>query len=220
MAQAAGGGGGADADVRQFLRVGAEVHQRVGDEDGVAAVPEHEGQAEGDGAGGGIDDVADIGEADGGGAGEAGDHGIRVAGGDHAGGKHVAVLVDHALAVSGQVALALEAGVEEFGVFGVAAGEAGVVDFDAVGVAEAEGGHGGAHAVFAADQHGGAVAGVAEGDGGADDLFLLALGEDHAAGVGADGFADAIERVGGGIEPAGEFAGVAAQVADGFAGDA
>ena len=65
-----------------------------------------------------------------------------------------------------------------------------------------------------------AVAGVAEGDGGADDLLLLALGEDHAARVGAHALADRVERVGGGIEPAGQLAGVAAQVGDRLAGDA
>lgn len=66
MAEAAGGGGGTDADFGELGGVGAEVHQGVGDEDGVAAVAEHEGEAEGDFVGGGVDGVADVGEADGG----------------------------------------------------------------------------------------------------------------------------------------------------------
>lgn len=66
VAEAAGGGGGAGGDVGDFGGGWAEVHEGVGDEDGVAAVADHEGEAEGDFVGGGVDDVGDVGEADGG----------------------------------------------------------------------------------------------------------------------------------------------------------
>ena len=74
---------------------------------------EHQGQAEGDAAGRGVDRVADILEAYGGRAGQAGDHRVGVADRDHAGGEDVAVLVDQALAVALQEAAALQALVED-----------------------------------------------------------------------------------------------------------
>ena len=48
----------------------------------------------------------------------------------HAGGEDVAVLVDHALAVAQQEAVALQALVEIVGVVDIALGDAGVGDFD------------------------------------------------------------------------------------------
>ena len=104
-------------------------------------------------------------------------------------------------------------GVEEFGVATVGIRQAGVVDLDALGQRDAERGGDGVDALLAPDQHGRAVARVAEGDGGADDLLLLALGEDHALGVLArTRFRDRLQRAGRGIEPAGEVAGIAPQV--------
>ena len=54
------------------------------------------------------DRVTDVAEADRRGPSEAGHHGVRVAGRNHAGGEHVAVLVDHALNVALQMPLPLQ----------------------------------------------------------------------------------------------------------------
>jgi hypothetical protein len=56
-------------------------------------------------------------------------------------------------------------------------------------------------AVLAADQHGGAEPLVDEGQRGADDLLLLALGEDDALGLAAHALEDALQRPAIGIAP-------------------
>ena len=89
----------------------------------------------------GLDRMADVVQADRGGAGQAGDHGVGVAGRHHAGGEHVAVLVDHALAVALQEAAALQPAVQELDIFAVGAGQPGVVDLDPFDDAEAEARH-------------------------------------------------------------------------------
>ena len=136
--------------------------------------------AERDAALGRADGLPHVVQADRSGAGQAGHHRVCVAGRHHAGSEHVAVLVHHALAVTLQESFALQARVEQLGVFRVGAGQPGVMDLDPVDDAQAQAGHGRLHPVLAADQHRAAIAGVAERDRGAHGFFFLALGEHHA----------------------------------------
>src|SRR5437660_3721869 len=76
---------------------------------------------------------------------DAGHDAVGVAHGHHAGAEHVATLVDHALHVAAQVAVALQPLVDHVGVGRVAGREPGVVDLDAVGGGDADRLHGLAH---------------------------------------------------------------------------
>ncbi len=76
------------------------------------------------------------------------------------------------------------------------------------------------HPVLATDQHGRAVAGALERHGGANGGLLLALGEHDALGLGAHLLGDPVERVRGRVEPAGQRAGVAAEIRERAPGDA
>ena len=75
-------------------------------------------------------------------------------------------------------------------------------------------------AVLAPDEDGLAETLVDEGQGGADHLLLLALGEDHALRELAHALEDAVERAGDRIAPGGELRLVGAHVDDGPARDA
>ena len=132
----------------------------------------------------------------------------------HAGAEHVAALVDHALHVAAQVAVALQALVDQVGVGRVARREPRIVDLDAVGGGDADRLHGFAHLLLAADQDRRAVAVVAEHHGGADGALLLALGEDDALRVGLDLLEQALQPVIGRIEAARERAPVLGHVGD------
>ena len=92
---------------------------------------EHDRHADDAVAGLGVDDAADVVERGRIVARHAGDHRVGIAQRHHAGGEMVAVVVDQALAVAEQVALALQALVEIVGIGGVAARQAGVDDLDA-----------------------------------------------------------------------------------------
>ena len=109
----------------------------VGDQHGAPA-RQHQRQADHAMAGLGIDDAAHVLQRHGKVARDAGDHGVGVAERHHAGGEVVAVLVDQALAVAEQVALALQALVEIGGVVGVALRQRGVDDLDALAELDAE----------------------------------------------------------------------------------
>jgi hypothetical protein len=63
---------------------------------------------------------------------DAGHHAVGVTHGHHAGAVYVAVVVDEALAVAQQVALALQAAVEELRVFVAPIVPAGVVRLDRI----------------------------------------------------------------------------------------
>ena len=153
---------GLDRDVGELAGLGQLVHRGIRDEDRAAA-GDHEREAEQALAGLGVDHAADVAQHAHVVAREAGDHGIGVALGDHAGAEDVAVLVDQALAVAEQQALALAAAVEELGVGAVPGAEAGVVDLEGrLGQAQARALRGLADQVLAADQHRGAEAGVAQ----------------------------------------------------------
>src|SRR3546814_8371693 len=141
-----------------------------------------------------IDDPGDLVEADGEAAGEAGHHRVRVALPDHAGGEDVAVLVDHALDVAPEGALPLEPLVEEVDVALVVGAEPRVVDLQVVGADQARGLDRLPDALFPADQDGRAVAGVAEGDGGADRPLLLALGRSDERRAGQAGVNTCVSR--------------------------
>src|SRR5262245_64868933 len=115
----------------------------------------------------GIDAAADIVQRHREIARNAGDHGIGVAERDHAGGKMVAVLVDEALDVALEKALALESLVEESGISRVALRQPRIDDLDAAAEFDAERMRALAHAVLAADEQGGPEALVGEARGGA-----------------------------------------------------
>ena len=94
---------------------------------------QQQGQAEHDAARGRVDGVADVVEADRGRAGHAGDHRIGIAHRHHAGGEDVAVLVDQALAVAEQEAVALQAAIQEVGIVRVALRKSRIADLDPFG---------------------------------------------------------------------------------------
>jgi hypothetical protein len=139
-------------------------------------------------------------------AGHARDHGVGIAQRHHRRGEMVAVVVDQALAVAEEEALALHLLVEMVGIDRVAAREARIDDLDAVAVQLDAGIAGGlAHDLLAADQNGGAEALIHEGDGGAHDLLLLALGEDDALRLAAHAVIDALEGRSDRIAAGGQF---------------
>ena len=113
---------------------------------------QHHGQPENAIAGPGIDDAQHVLEGAVVGAGQAGDHRVGVAVRHHAGGEHVAALVDQALAVAEQQPHALLAPIEELGVGQIVLGQAGIVDLDAVEAADAHALQRLRDAVLAADQ--------------------------------------------------------------------
>ena len=114
---------------------------------------------------------------------DAGHHGVGVAERHHAGGEDVAVLVDQALAVAEQEALALQALVEKVRIVGVALRKPRIVDFDARrGVSSRVLGRF-AHAAPRGRSGSACRALMDEARGGADHLLLLALGEDDALGL-------------------------------------
>ena len=130
----------------------------------------------------------------------------------HAGAEHVAVLVHQALAVTQQETLALAFGVEELGIAAVES------DRRALWISMPSGSGMPSAAATALmrssrpDQHRRAVARIAEGDGGADHLLLLALGKHHALGVLADGFGNRLQRADRRIEPVRQVARVSLQI--------
>src|SRR5207248_5031178 len=85
-----------------------------------------------------VDHALDVAVAFGEAARDAGYHAGGVAHRHHAGAEHVAALVDHALHVAAQVAVALQALVDQVGVGFVARRQPGVVDLDAVGGGDAD----------------------------------------------------------------------------------
>src|SRR5690606_28642803 len=96
----------------------------------------------------------------------------------------------------------LQALVEILRIGGIAVREPGVVDLDALGLeVDAEEGRRLRDAVLAADQDGASEALVDEGGGGANDLLLLALGEDDALGIAAHALEDAVQRARDGVAP-------------------
>ena len=133
----------------------------------------------------------------------------------------VAVVVDQALAVAEQVALPLHALVEIVRIDAVAARQARIDDLDA-GPVEVDAGIAGVlpdHVVAAEqDRRAELLAGV--GDGGAHDLFFLALGEDDALGLAADAVVDALQRRGDRVAPRRQFLLVLLEVEDRLARDA
>ena len=112
------------------------MHGDVGDQHGAAAA-ERDRHADHAPAGPGIEHPAHVLVGRGPVAGDAGDHAVGVPHRHHAGGEHVAVVVDEPLAVAQQIALALQAPIEELGVLVPPLGQAGVVHLDHVGEADA-----------------------------------------------------------------------------------
>ena len=113
----------------------------------------------------------------------------------------VAIAVDQALAVAEQIAFTLQPRIEVVGIIGIAPRQAGIVDLDSLAQFDAAAFGGAAHGFFAADQDGGAELLVDEADGGADDLFLLPLGEDHPLRRTADALEDSLQSAGDRVAP-------------------
>ena len=132
----------------------------------------------------------------------------------HAGAIDIAVVVDETLAVAQQVALALQAAVEEFRVLVAAVVAAGVVRLDGIGELDAGRGERFLDDGQPADQHRLAETHVVERIGGAGDLRLLAFGEDDALGRIAHLGEDAAEPARHRIEPGGKLGNVAIHVDD------
>ena len=141
-------------------------------------------------------------------------HAVGVAHGHHAGAVNIAVVVDQALAVAQQVALALQARVEVLGVLVPALVAAGVVRLDRIGELQARRGEGLSDVPLAADQDGLPEPQVEEGVGGARNLRLLALGEDDALGCVAHLLDDVGKPACHRVEPAGELGRIPVHVDD------
>ena len=136
-------------------------------------------------------------------AGEAGDHGVGVAARHHAGAEDVAVLVDQALAVAEQQAVALLAVVEVLGVLAVVLRQAGVVDLDALGARRGPcPAWSGARAPRARSGSACRCRCCARRARREMHLLLLALGEHDAARVGAHAVDDQLHPAGRRVEPA------------------
>src|SRR5262249_25646801 len=139
---------------------------------------------------------------------------------DHAGGEMVAVLVDQALDVALEKALALEPFVEKGGIGCVALRQPRIDDLDAAAKLDAEGIRAVAHAVLAADEEGRPESLVAEGRSGADHLLLLPFREDHALRPSPQPLVDALENSGHRIAARAQLRPVRIHVDDGAPGDA
>ncbi len=131
-----------------------------------------------------VDDAADLLERDREIPGDARHHRIGVTVGDHRRREVVAVLVDQALAVAHQKALALQTLVEELRVHGVSARQGGIVDLHPLDIVEIQSGGRGIRldAILPPDQDRGTEALRHERNRGAHHLLLLALGEDDSLG--------------------------------------
>ena len=132
-----------------------------------------------------IDHVPDIFECDREISRHAGHHGVGITKRDHAGREMVAVLIDHALAVAHQVAVALQSLVQEIDVGGVSVRQPCVDDLDAFGNFDAGLFRGLPHAVLAADEQRRAEPLMHKARRRADHLFLFAFCENDALGVTA-----------------------------------
>ena len=119
VAEPARDAGRLDRDLGEVLGVRHFGDGGVGDQHGAAA-RQHQRHAHHAMAGLGVDAAAHVLERDREVARDAGHHGVGVAERHHAGGEMVAVLVDQALAVALQEALALQPLVEIGGIGGVA----------------------------------------------------------------------------------------------------
>ena len=220
IAEPAGDAGRLDRDLRQFLRRRHLGDRGVGDEHGAPA-RDRDRDADQAMARPVVDDAADLFQSDRVVAGDAGHHRVGVAERHHGGGEMVAVLVDQALAVAEEIAVPLQPLVEILRIGRVAVREPGVLDLDALGgEVDAQMLRGLVDALLASDQDRLAELLVDEGGGGADDLLLLALGEDDALGIAPDALEDAVERAGDGIAPGRKLRLVGAGVDDRLAGDA
>ena len=123
--------------------------------------------------------------------------------------------LDHALAVAHQRALALQTLVQEFDVILGFLAAPGTVNFGAVVGGQAEFLEGGGDARLAPDQRRRTVAGGAEGEGGADALLFLALGENDAHRVGTHLGEDHLDAGQGRVEAPRQLGAVGVHVDDG-----
>ncbi len=220
VAEAAGKAGSLFRDIGQFLRGRHVVHGGVGDEHGAPAA-ERERGADHPVAGLGVDAAAHVLQRGGVVAREARHHRVRIAERHHAGGEMVAVVVDQALGVAVEEALALQAGIEIVDIGVVARGDARVQQLDARPVEIDAGALGDfAHPVVAADEDRRAELLVGVGDGGAHHLLFFALGEDDALGLAAHPRIDLLERRGDGVAPGLQVARIGVEVRDVLARDA
>ena len=153
-------------------------------------------------AGFGVNQTAHLFQTDGEIAGDARHHRIRIAEPDHGGGKMIAVLIDQALAVTEQKPLALQPVIEKLRIGHIAMRERRIADFNAL-VLKVNAGQccNLGNAVFTAHQNGAAIALIDKGHGGADDLFLLALGKNHALGVASHPLDNALQCARYGVSP-------------------
>ena len=173
-------------NVGQFACIGVLVHTRVDDEQGVRA-GDDDGEAEDLLTGTSVEHPAHVAEARIEAARQPGDHGIGLAGGDHAGGEDVAVLIDHPLAIAERLALALQPCVKKVGIFVPAAVEPRVVDLQLQRAVQPQIRKLLLNQILAADDNRRAEPGALENVRRPDRLLLLALGEHHALRVLAHG---------------------------------
>ena len=151
-----------------------------------------------------VDGLAHIVERDGEVAGEACHHRIGIAHGDHAGCKDVAILIDHALTVTQQEAIALKAFIKEVRVVDIALGDAGVRNLDILIEFQTAARHRFLDLRLATDQDGATEAGAGIAVGGADHAVFLAFRKHNTLRRHTYLAEHALQRAGNGIKSGGK----------------
>ena len=147
----------------------------------------------------------------------ASDHRIRLAGCHHASGKDIAILIDQALAIALQEAIALALAIEKFCIAARGIGYPRILDFNARGQRNTNGiGHR-RNAILAPHQDRRAIARIAETNGGADHFFFLAFRKYHALRVLPHAFGNGFQGPHCRIQPIRQIARIALQIRQGLA---
>ena len=136
-------------------------------------------------------------------------HRVDVAMYQHAGGEHVAVLMHQPLAVAIEIALALQARIEVFGVVPVAARQRRILNLDRIRARQAQPFYRRLDLLVPADQYRRAMSRLGKGDRRPDRGFLFALGETHPARICFKLLVDRLQHRHGRVEPGRQLASVA-----------
>ena len=217
QAQPRGGMGGRHRDLRQRPGIGKLGHRDIAYDQGTAAA--HSGRdADRAATGHRIEDQFDIIHDHIRVACDAGDHAVGMTHFQHAGRKHVAIIIDPALHVAAQIALALQAFVQIVGIFRIVLGQAGIAHFERPG-RNAEFLHVGCHHILAGYQDGPTEALDLECVSSADHRRFFALGKDDGFLLAADRCRNALLQRGGRVEPARQDLAIVLAFGDGTPGD-
>ena len=144
-------------------------------------------------------------------------HRIRLTGCHHASGKDIAVLIDQALAIALQEAIALALLIEKLRVTTRRIRKPRILDFNAIGQGNTNGiGHR-RNAILAPHQDRRAIARIAETNRGTDNLFFFTFRKYHALRVLPHAFGNGFQRAHCRIQPIRQIARIALQIRQGLA---